>query len=338
MIKSIQGFDLERIKELQAGVIACITIACAATFLSNNYNAPIMVYALLIGMAFNFLTDSPACTSGIEFSSSILLRIGIALLGLRITLSDIASLGIYPVFVIVSGVIFTLFFGVIAAKIMRLPRRMGVMAGGSVAICGASAALAISSVMPKDKDTQKITIFIVISVTTLSTVAMVFYPLITQFFNLNLQQSGLFLGGTIHDVAQAVGAGYSISNEVGEVSTFIKLLRVAMLVPVVFILATCIYKPIAGNSVRWAELKHVFPYFLLGFVFFVLVGSMNVLPSIVETFLSSVSSWCLIVAIAALGIKTSLQEVAAVGWRPLVLVVSSTVFIAIYILIATLFM
>ncbi len=326
--------SLNKVRALQPGLIVCVTIACAATFLSKNYSAPVMIYALLVGMAFNFLADQSKCRNGIAFSSTTLLRIGIALLGLRITLDDVISLGVFPVLVVSSGVILTILFGVFIAKLMGLSNRLGIMTGGSVAICGASAALAISSVMPNDDETKKATIFTVISVTTLSTIAMVVYPIISRILELDIPQSGLFLGGTIHDVAQVVGAGYSVSNEVGELSTFIKLFRVAMLIPVVLFLAVFVYRRHNTGKNTVSGTRDIFPYFLLGFVFFVLIGSTDIIPNEAKTLLSTLSTWLLVIAIAALGVKTSLREISSVGWKPLLLILTCTLFIAVYILSA----
>ena len=324
------------IKTLQPGIIVCLTIACTATFLSENYNAPVMVYALLVGMAFNFLATQPKCSAGIKFSSTTLLRIGIALLGLRITIDDITSLGIFPILVVTSGVLTTILFGVLFARVIGLSTRLGIMTSGAVAICGASAALAIASVMPDDDDTKNATIFTVISVTTMSTIAMVLYPIIATALNLNAQQSGLFLGGTIHDVAQVVGAGYSVSSEVGELSTFIKLFRVAMLIPIVVFLAIFVYRvniPRSKTSSSFLSNK-IFPYFLIGFIFFVVIGSFDIIPNELKALLSTLSSWLLVIAISALGVKTSLGEISSVGWKPLALILINTAFIATYIIAA----
>ena len=269
---------LNTIKLLQPGVITCLTIACAATFLSNNYQAPVMIYALLIGIAFNFLATQQKCSPGITFSSTTLLRVGIALLGLRITINDISSLGIFPIVVVTSGVLITIIFGVLAAKVMGLSKRLGILTSSAVAICGASAALAVASVMPNDEKTKNATIFTVISVTTISTIAMVLYPIFALNLEFNVEQSGLFLGGTIHDVAQVVGAGYSVSDEVGELSTFIKLFRVAMLIPIVLFLATFVYRTKRPVSAATTDVSsnQIFPYFLLGFIFFVVIGSFDI--------------------------------------------------------------
>jgi uncharacterized membrane protein YadS len=146
--------------------------------------------------------------------------------------------------------------------------------------------------------------------------------------------AGVFLGGTIHDVAQVVGAGYLISPEAGEVSTFVKLMRVAMLVPAVLCF-TLLFRGHAGSG-RAGTLT--LPGFLVVFVLLVLVNSLGLVPAPLSTAASDLSRWCLVAAIAALGIKTSLQKLAVVGWRPVALMVGETLFLAALVLGAILAM
>ena len=179
-----------------------------------------------------------------------------------------------------------------------------------MAICGASAALAISSVLPKSENHERDTVFTVIGVTALSTIAMIIYPLIIALFHLDHAAIGVFLGGTIHDVAPLVGAGFSVSDETGNVATFTKLLRVAMLLPVVvtlsFHLLTRTTPPRPGSNCRasssllqcwwlstaWASSRH------------------RCSPRS-KMFRAGAS----LTAIAALGMKTSLKAMAEVGGR-----------------------
>jgi uncharacterized integral membrane protein (TIGR00698 family) len=325
---------IDEVKRLSRGALICVIIAFAANFLSLSYGVPTMLFALLLGMALNFLMESPTCEPGICFCSTTLLRVGIALLGIRITIDDVMSLGLIPVLVVISGVIATILFGVFAARLLGLENRFGLLAGGSVAICGASAALAISSVMPDDDYNRRMTILTVISVTTLSTFAMIAYPLFAQYLLLDEQQTSLFIGGTIHDVAQVVGAGYSVSSDVGELSTFVKLLRVTLLIPIVFLIATFIYRPQKTGRGSRKKLKDFIPYFLIGFIFFCAINSAGIVPIQLKQGLSSLSSILLVIAISGLGVKTSLKEVAAVGWKPFGLIVANTLFLAAFILIA----
>src|SRR5438034_1244912 len=122
---------------------------------------------------------------------------------------------------------------IVTAQLMGFQKFFGLLTGGAVGICGASAALALSAAFPQHPNKERATLFTVIGVSTLSTLAMVLYPLVVRLLELDALNAGFFLGGTIHDVAQVVGAGYSMGQETGDASTVVKLMRVAMLVPVI---------------------------------------------------------------------------------------------------------
>jgi Conserved hypothetical protein 698 len=152
--------------------------------------------------------------------------------------------------------------GAFAAQRLGLSRSFGVLSGGAVSICGASAALAIASVLPRTRESERDTILTVVTVTVLSTIAMIVYPLFVMAIGLDYVHAGIFLGGTIHDVAQVVGAGYSISSLTGDVATYVKLLRVTMLLPVVFSIAFVVSRGAKGGQRGW---KVSVPLFLVGF-------------------------------------------------------------------------
>ena len=99
--------------------------------------------------------------------------------------------------------------GLAVGRRLGMTRAQRVLSGGAVAICGASAALAISAVLPREKEGDRFTLMVVVTVTVMSTLAMIAYPLVAQALRLPPELAGLFLGGTIHDVAQVVGAGYT---------------------------------------------------------------------------------------------------------------------------------
>jgi uncharacterized integral membrane protein (TIGR00698 family) len=305
------------------GLITAVVIALAATFVSEHYGGPQFLYALFFGISFNFLADDPRTRPGVELAARTVLRTGVALLGARITLEQIASLGAATVALMAAAVLLTIGFGVWLARAMKQPTQDGLLTGGAVAICGASAALAIAAVLPRNGRSSQFTLLTVVGVTLLSTVAMIVYPLIVRLTGFDAGAAGIFLGGTIHDVAQVVGAGYIISPEAGANATYVKLLRVAMLLPVVLALSIAFRG--RGGSIKGAPLV---PWFLL--VFAALAGAASVgwlSPAAVAT-LSDVSRGCLVTAIAALGVKTSFKEFASLGWRPVALLVGETLFLA----------
>jgi uncharacterized integral membrane protein (TIGR00698 family) len=219
---------------LWPGFALSALLAMGATFVSVLHGGPTFLYALFFGVAFHHLSSEPTSKPGIEFSSRTLLRFGVGLLGARITAAQIAELGWTTAAVVVFGVTTTIAFASILGKKLGMTKAQGVLSGGAVAICGASAALAISAVLPRKKaDGDQFTLIVVVAVTVLSTVAMVVYPLIATLLSLPPELAGLFLGGTIHDVAQVVGAGYILGQHTGDVATVVKLFRVAMLAIVV---------------------------------------------------------------------------------------------------------
>lgn len=276
------------------GVLVALTIGLASTFLSDHYGAPVMLFALLIGMAFHFLHEEGRCVAGIEFASRTVLRLGVALLGIRITFDQIASLGVMPVAMVVVGVTTTIVFGLALAQGLKLSRIFGVLSGGAVAICGVAAALAIASVLPRNAQSERDTILTVVSVTALSTLAMIAYPMLVS----------------------AIGFDHR---------------RVAMLLPVVLAIAFVVARYSAGAERRSSTLV---PTFLMGFAVLVAVNSTGIIPKEVAGAVSDISRWCLVTAIAALGMKTSFKDLIAVGWRPVALMVAETAWIAALVLAA----
>jgi uncharacterized membrane protein YadS len=150
-------------------------VAAAATFLSEHYGAPVMLFALLLGVAMNFRSGEGPCAAGIEFTARQVLRIGVALLGLRITVGQIAELGWQPVAIVVLSVVLTIGLSMLAARLMGFQCQFGLLSGGATAICGASAALALAAALPAHPGKERATLFTVVGVSVLSTVSMIVY-------------------------------------------------------------------------------------------------------------------------------------------------------------------
>ena len=311
-------------RPLVPGILVAFTIAMASTFLTEHHGGPTLLYALLIGMAFHFLSVDGAAKEGVAFTGRTVLRLGVALLGVRISVAQIASLGFLPIFLVISGVVGTIAVGWVLANRLDLGKPFGILTGGAVAICGASAALAIAAVLPKHENSERDTLLTVISVTIMSTIAMVLYPLLVRWVGFDDRDAGILLGGTIHDVAQVVGAGQLFSDRAAVIATYVKLMRVAMLLPAVVVIARLVS---ATPDPGAAPSQPLLPAFLLGFVVLAGANSLGLVPAAASDVMAAASRWCLVAAIAALGMKTSLQELAKVGWRPLALVVGETLFL-----------
>lgn len=331
---------MPRLQHLQAwlqrcwpGLLVCATVALAARFMADHYGSPVMLMALLLGMAMNFLSTQGACQHGIEVTARQVLRLGVALLGLRITFDQVSALGWPPVLTVVGAVAFTMAIGVLIARWMGFKVFFGLLTGGAVGICGASAALALSAAMPQHPLKDKATLFTVIGVSALSTFAMVLYPLLAQWLNLTELQAGFFIGATIHDVAQVVGAGYSISKDAGDTATLVKLMRVAMLLPVIMVAGWVTARYLASQDVPETARQRppLLPGFALAFALLMTFNSLHWLPGSVVQAGQTASQWCLVAAMVAIGMKTHLKDMLDVGWKPIALMVVETIALAVFV-------
>lgn len=314
------------------GFLVCATVGIAAQFLSDHYGAPAMLMALLLGIAFHFLAEEGRCVSGIDFTAKKVLRFGVALLGVRISVDLLLALGPGLIALLVLAIICTILFGLLGAKLLGRGWRLALLTGGSVAICGASAAMAIAAVLPKNQFSERNLIFTILSVTVLSTMAMIAYPLVTNTLGLDHRAAGVFLGGTIHDVAQVVGAGFSVSEETGETATLIKLIRVTMLAPVVLVFSLA-FRNMQSGDAEISKRPPLIPGFVLGFLVLAALNSFGVLPEMVVSTASDVSRWALLLGIAAVGMKTALKNIFDVGREAVILIVAETLFLAVFILV-----
>lgn len=313
------------------GILIAIIIAISAEFLSNNYEVPAMLMAILIGMSLNFLSEEGKGTKGLNFSSKNILYFGIILLGSRISLDNIISIDPHIILIIITGVFFTIIFSIFVLKAFGFSTRFGVLIGGAVAICGASAAMAIASVLPKDEKSNERLSFVVLGVTLTSTFCMIFYPVLSNYLLMDEKKAGIFFGSTIHDVAQVIGAGFTISNITGETATVIKLFRVTLLFPVVLLISIFAHKLKLTNNIK--NKTPIIPYFIIFFILVAAINSLGLIPDSINFFLSQLSNWCLLIAIAAVGTKTRLQNLQIIGFMPAFLLLITTLFLMIFIVV-----
>ncbi len=318
---------------LLSGLVA-IGAVTAAPLVAGLAPIPAMVIALLIGIALNPLARRPLFQPGIVFCLKTLLRWAVALLGLRIALGEIAALGLSTAVLVIVSMAMTLAAGFLLARALALERGYGALAGAGTAVCGASATLATSIVLPDYKGKETDVAFVVVAVNALSTVAMVLYPLICVWLGFDPQTTGVMLGATIHDVAQVVGAGYAVSEPTGNTAVIVKLFRVFLMLPLVLVVGWFF----ARRTVATAAARIPIPVFALVFVGLCVLNSIAAgFPSITPTFarikapLIEASTWGLLIAISALGLGTSLTAIAALGWRHVATVIGTTLVILVVV-------
>jgi uncharacterized integral membrane protein (TIGR00698 family) len=317
-----------------AGIALCCAIAAVA-FIANAEHwmqfgkvfIPPLIVTLIVGMMLQPLSTKEILQPGLEFSGRTLLRTGVALYGAQLTVGDLVHGGALPVVIAISAVGVTIVFGVLLARTMGLSRDFGFLTGCATGVCGAAAAMAASAVLPRHENSDRDLAFAVMGINFISTVTMVVYPTLHLWLGYSTFEMGVFLGGSIGDVAQVAGAGQTLGKEFVTIAIITKLLRVACLLPAVTIIAWWV----ARGGERAGNARPAPPVFLFGFLILAGINSTGVIPHSAQNFLSQVSSFLIIAAIAALGIKTSLLALVRIGLRPVMLLVIETLFIGVMV-------
>jgi uncharacterized integral membrane protein (TIGR00698 family) len=324
----------DNLRRVAAGTAVCAVIAAIAYFADTRgwtrfgtAFVPPLIVALAIGMALQPLSSRPALRVGIEFSGRTLLRVGVALYGARLTLGNLVDGGPLPVLIALAAVACTIAFGASAARAFGLTRNFGLLTGCATGVCGAAAAMATAAVLPKHENSDRDLAFTVMGVNFISTITMVVYPTLHQTLGYSALEMGAFLGGSIHDVAQVAGAGQTLGPAILADSIITKLLRVAFLLPAVTAIAWWVAR--SGETAGGA--RPAPPVFLFGFLVLAAFNSLGLVPAEVKAAITWISSFLIVVAIAALGMKTSLLTMARIGVKPVMLLVVETIFIGLLV-------
>lgn len=303
----------------------------AAAYVSDHYGAPLTLMCLLFGLSMNFLSADSRLEPGLTVASRTLLRWGIVLVAARVTFGQMAQLGPQALAAIVVIVALTLSCGVIAARRLGFSPAFGALCGGAVAICGASAAMAFASLLGEKRIAQAQLTLVLVGISACSAVTMALYPALAHHLHFSDLRAGFMLGASIHDVAQALGAGYSFSPAAGETAAIVKLTRVALLAPAMAVVALFIPKdPDAKISTP------VLPWFVIGFFGVAAINSFGLIPHVAADAAGKGATALLACAVTATGIRSNMQSLTQTGWRPLVaILVASALALALSVAAAT---
>lgn len=301
------------------GLAVTVLAALAAAWLSEHYGAPLMLMGLLIGLAFNFLNADARLHPGLGVASRTLLRWGIVLVGLQVTAGEIAGLGLASFVAVALIIALVLGAGVLTARALGLSAAFGALAGGAVAICGASAALALAAVLGEKRIGQAQLTLVLVAVSAASALAMSTYPPIAAALGLSDRAAGFLIGASIHDVAQALGAGFSLSQEAGETAAIVKLTRVALLAPTLLAVALLLPRGEGGGRAGLAP-----PWFVLGFLALAGLNSLVALPPALGEAAARGTAALLLLAVVATGIRSPMNLLLEQGWRGSAPVIAST--------------
>ncbi|WP_442790714.1 YeiH family protein [Nocardia sp. NBC_01329] len=311
---------------MAAGIVMCGIGAAAAMGIGHLVPAmsPLLTAIVLGALLANLVTVPGWIRPGLDFSSKRLLRVGVALLGLRLMFSDVIGLGWGVIAVVVAIVVLGIVGTMYAGKLLGLSWTQRVLIACGFSICGAAAVAATGGVVDAEEEELLTAVALVVVFGTLMIPAV---PLLANAMGLSEQQAGIWAGGSIHEVAQAVAAGGIIGGGALAVATVVKLARVLMLAPVMAYLGARQRRMAAGSRTGSAQ-PPLIPVFVLGFLGCVALRSSGLLPQNVVDLAEEAQTALLTAAMFALGIGVRVSLLRSVGSRPFVLATLSTVWVA----------
>jgi uncharacterized integral membrane protein (TIGR00698 family) len=304
---------------------AAVTRIAAIPSIANLGISPLIV-GIVGGMIYgNALKDGmpDSWAAGVNFSARKLLRIAVAFFGLRVSIQEIAQVGLPGLAESLLIVVSTLVIGTWAGmKLMKLDRDSALLTAAGSAICGAAAVLAFESTLQSKPHKSAMAVG---SVVLFGTLSMFLYPALLRAGILHLDTTGvgLFFGGTIHEVAQVVGAASNVSPEATHIATIVKMTRVMLLVPVLLIVGLWVNRSArqaaakGAHDAAHAPRKLAVPWFALGFLACVVVNSLHILPEAATNTVNMLDTFALTMAMTALGIETRLSQIRDAGPRAL---------------------
>lgn len=281
-----------------------------------------LIIGIVIGMLYaNSLRQHlpKAWVGGILFCTKTLLRWAIVFYGFRLTFQNLLDVGLAGVVtaVLVVGLITTI--GYFIGKWMGIDRDIAILTSVGSAVCGAAAVLGMEPVLNSKPYKSAVAVSTVVL---FGTTAMFLYPYLFRMglFDLDPTQMGIFTGGTIHEVAQVVGAGKAISSEVADTAIIVKMIRVMMLAPLLLLFSLMLAKRReVSEDGTVAKSKITIPWFAFGFIAVIGFNSLNLLPANVVGTINSLDTFVLTMAMTALGMETSIAKMKGAGVKPLVL-------------------
>jgi uncharacterized integral membrane protein (TIGR00698 family) len=296
---------------------------------------PVMM-AIILGMIFNnTLTLPKALQPGIKYAVKKLLPIGIVLIGVRLDFGQLVRVGFGGLAMSVLETIVALGLLLVLTRFLRLPQKLGILLGVGTAICGGTAIVATAPVIEAE---EKDVVFSVATVTLLGLLAMFVMPFLGHLLSLTDKAFGIWAGLAIHQTPQVVAAGFAYSDAAGETATIVKLARVCLLAPVVFIIGVIYARsksrhdgPVAKKKINYWKL---FPMFVFGFLAMALLKTLGLLPELtvhkaavlgggtwhgsVGSIGEQVSKFFITISMAGVGLETKFSAMRQTGLKPFV--------------------
>jgi uncharacterized integral membrane protein (TIGR00698 family) len=274
-----------------------------------------LIIAIILGIVIGNIIHLPSTfTPGIQYAAKQLLRTAIILYGFRVSLQEIHAIGVYALLIDTTIVTSTLFIGYqIGTRLLKLDRHLALLISCGAAICGAAAVLAVEDIIKSEPYKAAIAVGTVVL---FGTISMFLYPVLQRAGMLGLSnaQFGIFAGASVHEVAQALVTGSSISQQIGQTAVVVKMVRVLLLIPVLLFLS--FWNPSAATDRRK---KLMVPWFAVGFLLVICFNSLHLVPQSIVKSINAFDMLLLTMAMGAIGLETKFSKIKKVGLNPLYL-------------------
>ena len=314
-----------RVWRVMPGLMLSGTITAAALWLGSlpavaGLGLSALTLAILLGMVLGN-TLYPAlhrhCDSGVLFAKQHLLRLGIILYGFRLTFSQIADVGVSGVLIDVLTLSSTFMLACfLGQKVFGLDKKTSWLIGAGSSICGAAAVLATEPVVKAESSKVTVAVATVVIFGTLAIFLYpALYPLVAHWFS--PETYGIYIGSTMHEVAQVVAAGHAIGPDAENAAVIAKMLRVMMLAPFLLILAARVKQLAPAGSAEKGKIT--IPWFAILFILVAVFNSFHLLPAAAVEMLVTLDTVLLAMAMAALGLTTHVSALKKAGAKPLLM-------------------
>jgi len=304
-------------RSVAPGLLAAVAVAIVARGIATFLPAAVseVLVAVLVGIVVANSGLLPGSTGpGLRFAVQRVLRLGIILLGARLSLFDVAQIGASALLLVVVMMAIAFTAALAAGRVAGIPPRLALLIGVGTAVCGNSAIVATAPVI--DAEEREVS-FAVATITLFGTLAVFLYPLIGHALTLSAQTFGTWAGVAVNDTSQVVAAGSAFSPDARDVATVVKLVRNTLMAPLIVLIAWWWgrQRRVEGEAVRAGALR-AFPLFVLGFLFMALLRTSGVIDRASAAPIDEVARACILVALAGVGLSTRLGELGHIGIRP----------------------
>ncbi len=303
------------IKRYAPGLLLVLAVSLAAFFINESIKHTVHLEAVTIAIVLGIILSNtlklPKATSfGMRFSSHHILQYGIILLGFKLNFSAVFHLGFKTILLIVIFTPTAIFAAYMLGKAFRIKDKIPLLVGIGSGICGASAIVAMSHVV-KAKDEESVVAVSIVNF--LGAIGVLAYSFIAAQHFISIEQFGIWSGISLQGVAHALAAAFAGGDRAGELGTIVKMGRVLMLVPV------ALFFSVKNHETHDPQAKVKFPFYVLFFVLAGVLNSLNILPEALTGILSKLSSWFILIAMAAMGLSVKLASIRKSGARSLVM-------------------